>query len=76
MACTIARPKSKMTGTNLLKNLVRATGLPHEAVQREVDRLMQSSGKKAEELTLDDLRELLAEYLQDVLLSAKDEFSP
>jgi len=64
-----------MSGAKLLKTLVSATGLPKAGVEKELDRLLVSAGKSPENLTIDELRELLAEYLQEVLLSAKQEFS-
>lgn len=64
-----------MTGLKLLKDITAATGLPSEGVENELDRLIQAAGIKKENLTLDDLREVLANYMQDILLSAQQEFS-
>ena len=64
-----------MSGTALVKDLISATGLPEEDLQRELTRLLSGAGLKKEELTLDELRILLAEYLQEVLIDAKNEFS-
>jgi hypothetical protein len=64
-----------MTGLKLLKDIAAATGLPNEGVENELDRLVLAAGIKKENLTLDDLREVLANYLQDILLSAQQEFS-
>jgi len=64
----------QMAGTKLIENLSILTGLPYEAVSRELIRLVQAQGKNPDSLTLDDTRVLLAEYLQDVLVSAKQEY--
>ncbi|OFZ13793.1 MAG: hypothetical protein A2Z20_05995 [Bdellovibrionales bacterium RBG_16_40_8] len=64
-----------MTDSNILKKLILASGLPHDIAQKEIERIASASGKNSDNLTLDELRELLANYLQDVLLKAKDEFS-
>jgi hypothetical protein len=64
-----------MTGLKLLKDITAATGLPSEGVENELDRLIHAAGIKKENLTLDDLREVLANYMQDILLSAQQEFS-
>ncbi len=64
-----------MTGLKLLKDITDATGLPSEGVENELDRLIHAAGIKKENLTLDDLREVLANYMQDILLSAQQEFS-
>jgi hypothetical protein len=61
-----------MQGLELLRNLVESTGLPPDAVDRELQRLIQKHGIKAEDVSLSTLRIILAEYLQDVLLEAKE----
>lgn len=61
-----------MRGTELLNELSNATGLPDELIGEELSRLISSAGKSTDNVTLDDLREMLAAYLQDVLLEAKD----
>ena len=61
-----------MQGLDLLKSLVQSTGLPEEAVEKEMQRLMTKHGIVTEELSLATLRIILAEYLQDVLLEAKE----
>lgn len=63
-----------MRGMELLNELSDATGLPETMIDEELSRLLASAGKTTDEATLDDLRELLATYLQDVLLDARDSF--
>jgi hypothetical protein len=63
-----------LRGTELLKELSAATGLPNEMIGEELSRLISSAGKSTENITLDELREMLATYLQDVLLDAKHSF--
>lgn len=60
-----------MEGLALVKLLIEQTGLPPEAVERELNKLLAKGNFQREELTLDDVRELLSIYLQDVLLEAK-----
>lgn len=55
----------------LLKLLIQSTGLPEEAVEREVAKLLVRRNLNPENLSLDDIREMLACYLQDVLVEAK-----
>jgi hypothetical protein len=64
-----------MTGIKLLKDVASATGLPGQGAENELDRLILAAGLKKDNLTLDDLREVMANYLQDILLSAQQEFS-
>lgn len=62
-----------MQGLALLKILIESTGLPPEAVEKELNRILAKGNFQREELTLDDVRELLSVYLQDVLMEAKQE---
>ncbi|MCB0384511.1 MAG: hypothetical protein KDD43_03890 [Bdellovibrionales bacterium] len=65
-----------MRGAELLNVVAEATGLPQSLIVQEIRQLAQKEGLCIDQLTLDDLRSLLAEYLQDVLISAKARYSP
>lgn len=60
-----------MSGLDLLKILIESTGLPTDAVEREIAKMLVAKKLDPENLSLDDVRELLAGYLQDVLVEAK-----
>lgn len=60
-------------GDELFTQVTLATGLPPEVISNELSRLLVKSGIDKTSMTLDDLRKVLAEYVQDVLLSAKDD---
>ncbi|RYZ77356.1 MAG: hypothetical protein EOP05_02100 [Proteobacteria bacterium] len=60
-------------GERLLTDIADATGLPSNLVTDELGRLLQNAGIEKSEMTLDDLRHVLAEYMQEVLLAARDE---
>ncbi len=62
-------------GNNLFNSLISATGLPTESVSNELTKLLAKNGKTPETMTLDDLREVMADYLQTVLVEAKEELS-
>lgn len=64
-----------MEGLALLRVLIQSTGLPMDAVEREIKRLLEARSLKAEDLTLEHVREILAVYLQDVLTEAKTSLS-
>lgn len=64
-----------MEGARLLSEVTEATGLPNDLVGDELSRLLASAGLSQETLTLDDLREVLAAYLQDVIVDAKNSFA-
>ena len=61
-----------MEGLDLLKYIIESTGLPPNAVDRELKEILASRGLRAESLTLEDVRDVLSIYLQDVLIAAKD----
>jgi hypothetical protein len=62
-------------GEDLFSQVIDATGLPEDGVSQELNRLLSQAGVERSEMTLDDLRRILAEYVQDVLLAAQDEYS-
>lgn len=62
-------------GEKLLEEVVDATGLPEDMMSKELNRLVSQAGLESKDLTLEDLRTILAEYVQDVLLAAQKEFS-
>ncbi len=55
-------------GNLLTKTVIEATGLPQNPVEREFENLLTKHGKSADQLTLDELREVMADYLQTVFL--------
>lgn len=60
-----------MTGLELLRVLIESTGLPPESLEMEIHTLITRAGLEAQTLTLDQVRELLVDYLQDALTEAK-----
>ena len=62
-------------GNALLKTVVAHTDLPNDPVERELQRLIEKAGLNPENVTIEDLRSILAEYLQDVLLEAKSTYN-
>ena len=61
-------------GQDVLKSLIQATGISEELISPELKSLTDRAGLSAETLTIEDLRLILAEYVQEVLLSAKEQF--
>ena len=59
----------------LLFQIACATGLPTDLVMGELKKLILQAGKKVEDLTLDELRDILASFTQDVLLEAQSELN-
>lgn len=60
-----------MKGQELLETLVQATGLPESPLHKELNHLIGESKMNSSDIDLEQLRTLLAEYAQDVLLRAK-----
>ncbi len=58
-------------GEALIKTVIESTGLPSETMEQELNRLIAKAGLQKDSLTLDDMRSILADYLQDTLLSLK-----
>lgn len=55
-------------GNKLFHAVVEATGLPEDNCQNEFADLLKKYGKDPEALTLEELREVIAEFLQDSIL--------
>ncbi len=62
-------------GNTLSKTVIAATGLPQDPVEREFNALLEKYGKTPEALTVEELREVMAEYLQVVFLEMLNEKS-
>ena len=59
----------------LVKTVVESTGLPQDSVEKELNSLLERLGKSPETLTMEELREVMAEYLQMVFLEIHEEIS-
>lgn len=57
----------------LAQVVVEATGLPQDPVANELQKLMTAHGTNAEEMTIDQLREIMADYLNQVFLELASE---
>lgn len=62
-------------GKELLTNVISNTGLPEDAVRREFSTLLEKNGLTESTLTLESLRVILADYLQDVFCEAQEKLS-
>ena len=60
---------------DLFDKVTGATGLPNDLISRELEQLVTAAGADKSSLTLEDLRTILADYVQEVLLAAKEEHS-
>ena len=60
-------------GAKLLKQIASATGLPQGLVEKDLIKLIEEQGLDATDVSLDDIRDVLAKHLRTVLLEAKEE---
>ena len=61
-----------MSGTKLITEIAANTGLPEATMTKELGRLIEGAGLDTKIVSLDDLRRVLADYAQEILLSAKE----
>lgn len=60
-----------MTGRRLFDTLIESSGLPTESLKAELERLLSASTTTPDTLSMQQIRDILADYLQDVLPEAK-----
>lgn len=59
-------------GERLFDQIVSGTGLPETLAQDEFTALLARYGKTPDQLTLEDLRLIVADFMQDVLVDVKE----
>ncbi len=55
----------------IFNQIVEFTGLPKEEIASELTEILASQGLNPATITMEQLREAMTEYLQDVLLEVK-----
>ena len=65
-----------MDGLDLMRFLIETSGLPQDSLAKELNKLLSKSGYDPQGLTLEQVREVLGDYLQDALLEAKAAQNP
>jgi hypothetical protein len=60
----------------LIKTLIRATGLPQEEAQKMLRKILMDSGKNPQEFSLEDLRLIMGQLLQDLFCEVQDNKNP
>jgi hypothetical protein len=58
-----------MSGNELINTLISLTGLPEDFARQELLNLLQARNLSAENLSLDELRDVLADLLQNIVLA-------
>jgi hypothetical protein len=59
---------------NLFEKIVKSTGLPEELISQDFLKKISDKGFEKSSLTIDQIRDVLSEYLQDVILQAREEY--
>ena len=57
-------------GQDLIEMLVQHSGLPEGYARRRIHEMIQRSGKTVDSLTIEDLRMMAADLLQDIILNS------
>jgi hypothetical protein len=60
----------------LIKTLIRATGLPQEEAQKMLHKILVDSGNNPQEFSLEDLRLIMGQLLQDLFCEVQDNKNP
>ncbi len=58
---------------NLFNKIIAGTGLPKNLISQEFLKKIQEMGFDKETLTVEQLREVLSDYLQEVIIGAREE---
>lgn len=64
-----------MEGTELIKFLAENSGLPKDWIETQMESMIDSKGINPAEITLDDIRVILAECLQEIILEHSNNHS-
>jgi hypothetical protein len=60
-------------GNKLFSQVTELTGLPEELISEELKTLLEAKGVVPEQVTMESLREALADYLTQVALQVEEE---
>ncbi|RME88740.1 MAG: hypothetical protein D6785_00545 [Planctomycetota bacterium] len=63
-----------MGGKSLIDKVISETNLPEELIKEELYSLIRQAGLSPETIKEENLREVLVEYLQEVILQAQKSF--
>ncbi len=61
-------------GNEIFRQVAELTGLPSDAITKELSKIADQNGLDISEMTIDELRQALACYLRDVIVQAKETF--
>lgn len=65
--------KLEPNGQDLLRMITSLTGLPDDLIRGELDQMIVDSGRDSKNLTLQQLREVLVDYLESMEAELMDE---
>lgn len=70
------KPAKRTKGTELFEQVVAMTGLPGKSIQRELKAILERKNIDVHNLTLEQLREVVASYLREIMGGLLDKYSP
>lgn len=59
----------------VLNEIIENCGLPKEMITKELSQIILKNGYSEENITLEQMREVMADYIQTVFLELKEELS-
>lgn len=60
--------ENKTTQKNIFEQIVELSGLDKQVITQELQDYLSTSGKKVEDLTLNDIRSIVAQYARRTIL--------
>lgn len=72
VVCVDMTSKSEEQQGSLFDQIVRHSGLDKEVVVEELGEYLHQRGKKIEELTLNDIRSIVSQYVRKTFLEMSD----
>lgn len=70
------KPAKRAKGTELFEQVVAMTGLPGKSIQRELKSILERKNIDVRHLTLEQLRDVVASYLREIMGGLLDKVSP
>ena len=68
--------KSSLKGDALFNQLVRLTGIPSQAIKRELTTILEKKNIDIKNLTVDQLRIVVASYVREIMGGLIDKYHP
>ncbi len=64
--------RTRLKGSDLLEQVIHLTGIPAQAIQRELKTILEKKNLDIDQLTVDQLRLVVASYLRQIMHGVMD----